>query len=37
MRFLRFTVTHLLIPKQSGKSDRCDLEGHEELGDMYDR
>merc|ERR1712083_720384 len=33
----KFTVTHLLIPKQTGKSDRCDLEGHEELFDIYDR
>jgi len=33
----KFTVTHLLIPKQSGKSDRCDLEGHEELFDIYEK
>jgi len=33
----KFTVTHLLLPKQSGKSDRCDLENYEELGDTYDR
>jgi STAM-binding protein len=32
----KFTVTHLLIPKQTGKSDRCDLQGHEDLGDAYD-
>jgi len=32
----KFTVTHLLIPKQTGQSDRCDLQGHEELGDTYD-
>jgi len=33
----RFTVTHLVIPKQSGKSDRCDLECYEELGEQYDK
>jgi len=32
----KFTVTHLLIPKQTGKSDRCDLQGHEDLGEAYD-
>ena len=37
LRLFRFTVTHLLIPKQTGKSDRCDLEGHEDLGEAYDR
>jgi proteasome lid subunit RPN8/RPN11 len=30
-----FTITHLLIPQQSGKSDRCNMEVPEELLDIH--
>lgn len=33
----RFTITHLLIPKQSGKSDSCDMEGLEDVWDIHDK
>jgi len=33
----RFTITHLVIPKQSGKSDSCDMEGLEEVWDIHDK
>ena len=31
-----FIVTHVLIPKQTGTSDRCDAEGEEDLFEYQD-
>jgi len=33
----RFIISHLLIPKQEGKSDSCTMEGLEDVWDVHDK
>merc|ERR1711994_864532 len=33
----RFVISHLLIPRQVGKSDSCTMEGLEDVWDVHDK
>ena len=33
----KFIISHLLIPKQQGKSDSCTMDGLEDVWDIHDR